>query len=613
MNTFLVHLFTVTLNLMNVWALDGSEVFGTQNEDCTPYLTHSNLLLPLNQSKVEDDSEYLQNNNTSEMECPPWYYRHPEKMNKCMAGKDFSYVLLFQFRTQQPYLQTLYCMTTSESNKERRGRRDTVGSCLLSFDNRLEGTFYPLPCNISKLNEYMCAGLNRYGQLCGKCIEGYAPPVFSYSLACVNCTNYHLNWLKYIGAAFGPLTIFCLLICFFHINAMSPYLFGFVFYCQIFSMPIFVRMAQNTNGFKEAKTGTRFGEKFYISLLSLWNLDILRGFYEPFCLHPHMTIVQALALDYLVALYPLVLLIIAYFLASLHGRNNKVILLLWRPFGSMLRPCVHNIDIHTSLIESFATLFFLSAMKIQSVSLDLLTPTPLYYPDGTTSKSLYLYLAGNIKYFGKHHSLYGVLAIFLLIIFTLLPGVLFFVYPCRCFQRFLNKINCNFISLKTFMDTFQGHYKDGTNNTINYRFFSGVFFLSRFVLMAIFFLLNSLYSVLIFGTTLALLGVAVAVLHPQRKRIHYVLDCIILMLLSVLFFTFTGFFLGTHNSIASQVSRYGGFGILLGPIVYITCLVFYWIIAKKRIPQRFFHFVMKNLCNTNCLHSNEEQQLLVES
>ena len=93
-------------------------------------------------------------------------------------------------------------------------------------------------------------------------------------------------------------------------------------------MPIFVRMAQNTNGFKEAKTGTRFGEKFYISLLSLWNLDILRGFYEPFCLHPHMTIVQALALNYLVALYPLVLLIIAYFLASLHGRNNKVIVLL---------------------------------------------------------------------------------------------------------------------------------------------------------------------------------------------------------------------------------------------------------------------------------------------
>ena len=131
---------------MNVWALDGSEVSLTQNEDCTPYLIHSNLLLPLNQSK---------NNNTGEIECPPWYYRHPEKMNKCMAGKDFSYVLLFQFRTQQPYLQILYCMTTSESNEERRGQRDTVGSCLLSFDNRLEGTFYPLPCNISKLNEYM--------------------------------------------------------------------------------------------------------------------------------------------------------------------------------------------------------------------------------------------------------------------------------------------------------------------------------------------------------------------------------------------------------------------------------------------------------------------------
>ena len=209
--------------------------------------------------------------------------------------------LLFQIRTQQPYLQTLYCITTS--NGEGNGRTDVVGSCLLSFDNRLQSSFYPLSCNISELNAYMCAGLNREGQLCGRCVQGFAPPVFSYSLACVNCTHYHLNWLKYIGVAFGPLTVFCLLICFFHISATSPYLFGFVLYCQILSMPTIVRMGENTNGFKEAKEGTRFGERFYVSLLSIWNLDILRAFYEPFCLHPHMSIVQALALDYLVALY----------------------------------------------------------------------------------------------------------------------------------------------------------------------------------------------------------------------------------------------------------------------------------------------------------------------
>ena len=90
------------------------------------------------------NSSYV--NGSVEMECPPWYYRDPDRYDSCKAGKDFSSVLLFQIRTQQLYLQTLYCMTTS--NGEGNGRTDVVGSCLLSFDNRLQSSFYPLPCNI---------------------------------------------------------------------------------------------------------------------------------------------------------------------------------------------------------------------------------------------------------------------------------------------------------------------------------------------------------------------------------------------------------------------------------------------------------------------------------
>ena len=49
----------------------------------------------------------------------------------------------------------------------------------------------------------------------------------------------------------------------------------------------------------------------------------------------------------------------------------------------------------TSLIESFATLYLLSTMKLQSVTLDLLSPTQLYHVDGSTDDKLYLYLAGD--------------------------------------------------------------------------------------------------------------------------------------------------------------------------------------------------------------------------
>lgn len=599
MNLVFISLHLVVLNLLLTSALNGSEVFGTQNEDCKPYLSPKNHTLNLNSYGELSVGELM---------CPPWYNRDPEGTGECKPGKDFSSVLLFQINTDQTYLQTLYCMTTSNENSTTR--RDVVGSCLLSFDNRMQSTFYPLPCNISKLNEYMCAGLNREGQLCGQCVKGFAPPVFSYSLGCVNCTDYHLNWLKYIGVAFGPLTVFCLLICFFHISATSPYLSGFVFYCQILSMPTFVRMGQNTNGYKEAKEGTRFAERFYVSLISIWNLDIFRAFNKPFCLHPKMTVVQALALDYLVALYPLVLLFIAFLLVSLHSRNMKVVVTLWKPFRSILRPCVRNLNIKTSLIESFATLYILSAMKIQSVTVDLLSPTALYYPDGSTSNKLYLYLAGELEYFGQHHLPYAILAIFFFVLFTVFPALLLLLYPCQFFQRFLNKVNCNYIALRIFMDVFQGNFKDGTGNTKDYRFFSAFFFLARFVLMATFILLNSIYSFLIIGTLVTILGFGVAILHPQRTFLHYILDCTILMLLCVLLFSTTGLFLGPHNSVASQISRYFGFLSFVMPLIYIISLTCYWIIAKKRVPQRLGCCVARAITSAICKKGTEQQPLL---
>ena len=581
-------------------ALDGSQVYSAQNENCTRYITSNTAIL--NESDFGNEAG-------TRLLCPPWYTNKNNPNESCKNGMSFSNTVIFQLRTQQTWLQTFYCMTTSQENTTHR--KDVIGGCLLSFDNRLQSSFYPLPCNISKLNDYTCAGLNREGQLCGRCVEGYAPPVFSYSLGCVNCTEYHLNWLKYIGVGFGPLTIFCLVICFFHINAMSQYLYGFVFYCQILSMPTIMRMVQNTNGFKEAHTGTRFGEKFYVSIISIWNLDILRAFFEPFCLHPNMKVVQALAIDYLVAVYPLGLLMIVYLLVSLHSRNYKVLVLLWKPFRYCLHPCIRNLNVQTSLIESFATLYLLSAMKVQSVTLDLLTPTSLYYIDGTISDNLYLYLAGDVKYFGSHHQLYAFIALFFLISFIIFPALLLFLYPCHFFQRFLNATHCNFIALRIFMDVFQGNFKDGTNNTRDYRFFSGIFFSTRFILLAVFFLVNSLYSVLMLGAIITMLGFSVAIFHPQRTTIHYVLDCIILMILSLLFFTFTGFFMGANNSIASQISKWFGNVSYALPLIYIMCLVLYWTFAKKRIPQRLVSFLWRKGKIVFCTRQEEEQRLII--
>ena len=543
------------------------------HENCTSYLSQ-------NKSSSFNSSESEFRNL-----CPPWY-TISEDYKSCRKGSKIFDVVTFEKRTNQTWLKKYYCMTTDVNATKRI---DVLGGCLSSsLHQSIRTVTFPLPCNISELNGYMCAGLNRGGQMCGRCEKGFAPPVYSYSLVCTNCTtDYHFNWLKYIGVAFGPLTIFCLIICVFHISATSPYLHGFVFFCQIVTSSMWMRLV-NGNAF-DASTNTKTAIaalKAYLSILGIWNLDFFVTVYKPFCLSPNMTVVQAIALNYIIALYPLLLLITALVLVRLHSRNVRFVVTLWKPFRAVLRPFLRNLDIQASLIESFATLFFLSTMKIQSVSLDLLAPTPLYYVDGKKSEKLYLYLAGDVEMFGKEHCFYGIIAVFFIVTFLLLPALLLFLYPSRFFQRLLNKIKCNSLALKTFMDVYQGSYKNGTDNTRDYRFFSGIFFCVRFLFVASFYLINSSFFALFIGVIATVFGFTVAIVHPQRKYKHYLLDSLVLMLLSLLLFTMIGDSLQNSNSIQDHTA-YLFENIALGlPIVYISGIVVYFFFVKTKILQQ---------------------------
>ena len=576
-----------TSQLCVIEAIEEYKALEIENENCTRYT----IIASKDQSFDKTG-------------CPPWYYQND---GQCEERNSYLNGVKFQSQTGQTWVEKYYCMTTDNNGT------DVLGGCLVSiFGQSFERISYPLPCNVSQLNEYMCAGLNREGQLCGRCVKGFAPPVYSYSLTCVNCTDYHLNWLKYIGVAFGPLTLFCLFICLFHINATSPYLHGFVFFCQILSSATVLRLLLNGDGYLFVNSeATNSFLNIYLSIIGVWNLDFFITAYKPFCLHPDMTVVQALAINYLIALFPLVLLLATFFLVKLYFKNVRLIVLLWKPFRAILRPCVKNLNIKSSLIESFATLYFLSAMKIQSVSVDLLAPAALHYANGAESEKLYLYLAGDVEYFSGDHLLYGLLASFFLLTFALVPTLLLFLYPCHFCQRFLNKINCNSVILRTFMDVFQGNYKDGTNGTRDYRFFSGIFFCTRFFIVGSFLLLNSQFSLMFFGTITTMLGFSIAILHPQQKYIHYLLDCFILMIISLLIFSKIGASLAHSNFISVHIQSIFVLIAFNLPLLYGFGLVGYWVIIRKKIPQTFAKFVLRK--GTKLLHdcTASDQSLLI--
>ena len=154
---------------------------------------------------------------------------------------------------------------------------------------------------------------------------------------------------------------------------------------------------------------------------------------------------------------------IIYLLVNLYDKNYRFIIAVWKPFRALFSLFKKNFDVRTSMIDSCATFFYLSSIKILSMIFDLLVPTQVYelHQDGY-NYTFRLYYSGDIEYFGKEHLPYAILAIIVSIVFVVLPLTVLVLYPFAFFQKFLDCIPVRWHILHTFMDAFQGVYKDGT-------------------------------------------------------------------------------------------------------------------------------------------------------
>ena len=138
------------------------------------------------------------------------------------------------------------------------------------------------------------------------------------------------------------------------------------------------------------------------------------------------------------------------------------------------------------MIDVFATFLLLIYSKILYINVDLLSPTVPIDPSGS-SVGTYLNLDPSYAYFGPGHLPYGVLALVLLTTFNIAPFLLLLFYPMKCFQICLNRFQVSHIALHTFVDSFAGCYKDGTEpGTRDCRYFAALFLFLRIVICIIF-------------------------------------------------------------------------------------------------------------------------------
>ena len=323
------------------------------------------------------------------------------------------------------------------------------------------------------LNKTICRAYNRTGALCGRCLRGYYPTAYSFNFTCIECHHVVWNWFRYIMAAYLPLTLFYLVVLFFKINVVSGYLFPVVYFGQVISIPALSRIVLQA---VQTRPDVFIPSKVFLSIIyGIWNLDFFKPFYPDFCLK--LDILPTLALDYVIAVYPLLLMVISYQLISLYDKNYRIVIIICKPFQLLFSLFQRNWDIRTSVIDAYATFFLLSFIKFLNVTHDFLAPTKVYHLHGDHyNYSWALYYAGDIEYFGKEHLPYGILAITVSCVFVILPTVTLALYPFTFFQKFLNLFPFRWYILHTFMDSFQGCYKDGTQpGTRDCRWFAAVY------------------------------------------------------------------------------------------------------------------------------------------
>ena len=498
-----------------------------------------------------------------------------------------------------------YCMTYDDISGDI-----VIGYCILSCQVKgslLDGhtDFHYLPDNASHLENSMCSKLERTGFLCSECTSGHKPQAYSYHLECIPCNlsrkELALNWIKYIALAVLPQSILFLLMAIFRVGVTAPPFSSMVQVFQAISFPLYVRTVLRLISCWRAQFRHFRHATFMMTmtgvLYGFFNLDFFRILNSSFCLN--LDFIQLKMLDYASAFWPLLLIILSYVLIELHSRGFKPIVLIWKPVYHCLYigRCRCKWHIKSSFMETFASFLLLSWIKLLSISCDLLATTCVFtvISEGNISRDCtHLYNSPNIRLFDKRHFLSGIVAILVLIIFIVIPLLFLLAYPLKSFHKILNRCGLHFRALHVFMDSFQGSYKNGTNGTTDYRWFSSSYLIIRILLVQ----LGPVLKYRLFFPTASIVlmafAAAVYILQPFKKTFHNTFDATMLLSLAAFFCSHSSVAVAQLSSIEDYILPSLAFTFILSLLPLVIGMGYaVWLFIKgklynaRRLRSRF--------------------------
>ena len=333
----------------------------------------------------------------------------------------------------------------------------------------------------------MCGPLNRDGELCGRCKDGYGIALYSYTLKCSKCWGHGYGWVLYYFLELFPITVLYFLVVIFHIRATSSPLSALVFMSQIvvytirLNVPFHMYIENEITGFPYMAL------QVVLVLCGIWSLDFFRPVTPPFCVSSHIKTIHALALEYLVAFYPIFLILITYTCIKLHDNNFRPIVWLWKPFHRHFVHFRRRWYSTASIINASTTFLLLYFSKILFVSFTLLHTFHVQYNYGDNPNKCVLYYDSIVDCHAQEYTIFAAIAYCVLVIFIICPTIVLILYPTRLFRRCVSY--CGFRrwhALHMFVESFQGQYKDGTNGIRDFRMVSASFLILRILILFLF-------------------------------------------------------------------------------------------------------------------------------
>ena len=463
--------------------------------------------------------------------CHPWsFYNDTNKQCECYSNAYTDDIV--KCTEHGVLLRYGFCMTFEKEDGFYVGQCNYFDLSKYNISDTVN--YISLPGNVSDLNDYMCAPLNRKGLLCGQCKDGYGHTITSVRNTCKKCNSdfWLVPLLSYLFLELLQVIVVYFVLLLFRVRFNSAPLMVFILNCQ-FQEFIYLELQVRFDAKNLIIQYWRALTIFY----AIFDLNLLRYIIPPFCV-PSLKAYQVVFLDYVPVIYILLLLMFTRVCIKLYSKNFRLIMWLWSKLNRVL---VHINARWDKIVDAFVTIFLFSYTKLVFTSIwTAMLPLIVWNAKNVSvEQKFHVNLDPDIDYYGEQHLPFVVISSLITYLIVLPLPVLLALYPIKCFRSLLFRspiVSRHMGTINTFLEKFYYCYRDGLDGGRDMRSFAPLYYFIYWLLFGLIAIRSLLQLTMnIYAILFTMVGFLIAIVRPYKKTFMNLADTLILANLSLFY------------------------------------------------------------------------------